>query len=311
MRKNLCIMLSAVLMLTAGCGCGNDRGIEKRNVLVGKEHLTEAINEIIKNAPGTVGVAYVSSKDTVLINNGVRYPMMSVFKLHEALSVADFLRRNDRGVDSVLVVEERDLDRNTWSPMLEEARYATTPFKVSVGELMRYALTSSDNNASNILFERIVSPKETDAYIRRIAPDTAFSIAWSERDMKRAHELAYENYTSPLSAALLIKEVYSDERYTDEIGNFIKKALSEVTTGEDRLGSGVSEEEGVYFAHKTGSGYRNHRGELSAHNDVGYFRLADGRDYALAVFVRDFRSTEEEASEIIASISKAVRKSFN
>ncbi len=47
-----------------------------------------------------------------------------------------------------------------------------------------------------------------------------------------------------------------------------------------------------------------------AHNDVGYFRLKDGRSYSLAVFIRDFRGSEEEASAVIANISKCVYNRF-
>ena len=79
-----------------------------------------------------------------------------------------------------------------------------------------------------------------------------------------------------------------------------------MTTGLDRLGAIKHQHPELFFAHKTGSGYRNDAGELIAHNDVGYFRLPDGRAYALAVFIRDFSGTEAEASEIIASISHEV-----
>ena len=74
----------------------------------------------------------------------------------------------------------------------------------------------------------------------------------------------------------------------------------------DRLGAVISQHPELFFAHKTGSGYRNAIGELAAHNDVGYFRLPDGRSYALAVFIRDFYGTEAEASDLIAKISYEV-----
>lgn len=86
----------------------------------------------------------------------------------------------------------------------------------------------------------------------------------------------------------------------------IRQYLSTVTTGQDRLGSVVDGSDITMFAHKTGSGYRNEAGELMAHNDVGYFRLRDGRSYAIAVLIRDFAGTEVEASAIIADISRRV-----
>lgn len=268
------------------------------------ETLVESLNGIVSRVPGCVGVAFVSDRDTVLINNGVRFPMMSVFKLHEALAVCDRMERMNNSLDSLIGVAPEELDRDTWSPMLKE--YGDSAFHISVGELIRYALKSSDNNASNLLFNRIVSPQESEEYIRSFAADTSFSIRWREQDMKRDHDLAYSNYTSPLAAALLIRNLYTADTPSLRDGEFVRNVLKEVTTGQDRLGAPIQERKDVLFAHKTGSGYRNSHGELAAHNDVGYFRLEDGRDYSLAVLIRDFHGTEAEASAVIAEISRVI-----
>ena len=124
--------------------------------------------------------------------------------------------------------------------------------------------------------------------------------------MKADHALSYCNYTSPLSAALLIKQVMEEPVVGKNYQDSIRQYLSTVTTGQDRLGSVADGSDITMFAHKTGSGYRNEAGELIAHNDVGYFRLRDGRSYALAVLIRDFAGTEAEASAIIADISRRV-----
>lgn len=259
---------------------------------------------MIDTVPGTVGIAYVSDTDTVTVNNGVRYPMMSVFKLHQALAVAASVEKHENTLDSVLLIHAGELDRNTWSPMLE--KYNDGDFKISVRELMRYAVINSDNNASNLMFKHIVSPRETNDFIRSIARDTTFSIGYSESEMKANHALSYLNYTSPLSSALLIRQVFEEQLVGKGDQDSIKRYLSAVTTGQDRLGAAVRTSEIAIFAHKTGSGYRNEAGELTAHNDVGYFRFRDGSSYALAVFIRDFRGTETDASRLIASISKCV-----
>ena len=266
--------------------------------------LQDELYEFIDSVPGTVGVAFVSDRDTVTVNNGMHFPMMSVFKMHEALAVANTLERSGISLDTILSINRVDLDLDTWSPMLKE--YTAKSFTIPVGRLMEYAVTKSDNNASNLLFRHIVSPTETDAYIRSIATDTTFCISYSESEMKANHALSYCNYTSPLSAALLIKQVMEEPIVGKNYQDSIRQYLSTVTTGQDRLGSVVDGSDVVLFAHKTGSGFRNEAGELMAHNDVGYFRLRDGRSYALAVLIRDFAGTEAEASAIIADISRRV-----
>lgn len=267
--------------------------------------LQQRICDVVSQAPGTVGVAYVGGGDTVLVNNGVKYAMMSVFKLHEALAVGDALERLGATADSVLHISAAELDPDTWSPMLAE--HGPGDFDMTVGRLMEYAVTSSDNNASNILFSRIVSPEETDRFVRTVAPDTTFAILYSEAEMKRDHDLSYRNYSSPLSAALLIRQVFTTELLRPDYQEAVRRALSTVTTGHDRLGAPFAAAGGgVLFAHKTGSGYRNGRGELVAFNDVAYVRLPDGRDYSLAVMIRDFDGSEQAAASIMARISTIV-----
>ena len=100
--------------------------------------LQEELYAFIDSVPGTVGVAFVSEGDTVTVNNGVHYPMMSVFKMHEALAVANTLERSGISLDTILSINRVDLDLDTWSPMLKE--HAGDEFSVTVRELLRYTL---------------------------------------------------------------------------------------------------------------------------------------------------------------------------
>lgn len=72
----------------------------------------------------------------------------------------------------------------------------------------------------------------------------------------------------------------------------------------------LSETEGITIGHKTGSGYRDENGRLTASNDVAFISLPDRRHYALAVFVKDFDGTDAEAAATIARISAAVIKAL-
>ena len=83
------------------------------------------------------------------------------------------------------------------------------------------------------------------------------------------------------------------------------KSLGECTTGKDRIAAPLFGKEGVSIAHKTGSGYTEN-GVLAAHNDVAYICLPNGVSYALAVFIKDFKGNESQASQVAARISAAV-----
>lgn len=286
----------------AGASCRESRVIHAAS-------LREEVSMLVNSVPGTVGVAFVSNDDTITINNGVNYAMMSVFKLHQSLAAANALARKGISLDTLVHIGSGEIDRDTWSPMLK--KYNSADIDVSAAELMRYAITMSDNNASNAFFHHIISPRATDRFLKSIVRDTTFSIVYSEAEMKANHDKSYLNYTSPLSAALLIKQVFEESMIDKAAQDSIRRYLSEVTTGQDRLGAVVSNPDIILFGHKTGSGYRNAAGELMAHNDVGYFRRKDGHNYSLAVFICDFRGTEDEASKIIAKISRCVDRAVS
>lgn len=270
--------------------------------------LKEQLYTIVDTVQGTVGIAFISDRDTVTINNSVHYPMMSVFKLHQALAVAAEINSRCSSIDSLIHIRRDELDSETWSPMLKN--YIESDFDISIRDLIKYSLSASDNNASNLLFKHIISPSATDSLIHSISDDSTFKIMFSEDEMKKKHSLAYQNYSSPLAAASLIRQVFDSSFTNIPCIDSIRKDLSTVNTGPDRLGAIIPRHPELFFAHKTGSGYRNDAGELIAHNDVGFFRLPDGRSYALAVFIRDFSGTESEASCIIAEISRKVNDYF-
>ena len=283
------------------CGCRNTYTSDSSS-------LRDELYALVDTVPGTVGIAFISDNDTATVNNGVKYPMMSVFKFHQALAVAENVEKRGTTLDSMLLIHTDELDRDTWSPMLK--KYPEGDFNISISELLAYAITQSDNNASNLLFKHILSPGETNVFVKSIARDTTFQIRYSESEMKANHSSSYLNYTSPLAAASLMRQVF-EEKLVNGAQDSIKHYLSIVTTGHDRLGAAVQDSDILIFAHKTGSGYRNEAGELMAHNDVGYFRLKDGRSYALAVLIRNFSGSEAEASSVIANISKCVYNHVN
>ncbi len=62
--------------------------------------------------------------------------------------------------------------------------------------------------------------------------------------------------------------------------------LERCHTGVDRLPAPFLSKD-VIIGHKTGTGFVNSQGRLSAINDCGYVRFPDGNRYVIAVFVAD------------------------
>ena len=80
--------------------------------------LKERLYSIVDTVPGTVGIAFISDGDTITIHNSVHYPMMSVFKLHQAIAVTTGINARRFSIDSLVHISKDELDPETWSPIL-------------------------------------------------------------------------------------------------------------------------------------------------------------------------------------------------
>lgn len=288
----------AYAMIPHSCASG-EHGVTER--------LHDSIESIVRQAPGEIGVAVITDTgDTITVNNEAKYPMMSVFKLHQAIALCRVADSLGISLDSIVDIRRESLNADTWSPMLKE-HPDDEALHLTVADLVRYALMQSDNNASNYMFENLVSVSATDSVVASVSGRDGFRISYSEADMWADHSKAYDNYSSPLAVARLLGSLMLDSIVSAEHKRFLTKALSECKTGADRIAASFAGEDGVVVYHKTGSGFRSREGLLAAHNDAAFISMPDGRYYTLVVLTKDTPLTEAEASAVIARISATVR----
>lgn len=301
MNRKLLLTAVAAILLTA---CRQPTGVSSDY----KAELKKELTAIADSAKGDVGIALIYDGDTLTVNNDAIYPMMSVFKLHQAVALCRMFEENGTSLDSVMTLRRSELDPDTWSPMLKD--HTGEEISLPMRRLLEYTLIESDNNASNEMFVRLMPPAACDSVIAGIIPRGSFEIRFNEAEMQADHSQAYSNRTSPLGAAILIDRVFTDTLVGKDYQDFIKSALMRCQTGPDKISAALSEREGITIGHKTGSGYRDDNGRLAASNDVAFITLPDGRHYSLAVFVKDFDGTDAEAAATIARISEAVIKAL-
>lgn len=261
----------------------------------------DAIRAVVDKYPGEIGVAVITDNgDTVTVNDKNKYPLMSVFKLHQAVALCIEADRTGMSLDTTLCVARAELNPHTWSPMLRE--HTEDTLCLSVSRLLRYILMESDNNASNLMFNRLTDVAATDSIIATLIQRSSFNLSYTEAEMGREHSRAYANRSSPLGVACLINRLFTDSIMSTDKQQFICRTLRECRTGKDRIAAPLVGMEGVAVAHKTGSGFRD-SGILCAHNDAAFVELPDGRHYTLVVLVKDFPGDEKRASQAIAEIS--------
>lgn len=305
MKRNHFFLVSCAVALALGlsaCGCSKaERGGVKHDALRIKLH------ELIDKQPAKIGIAVIfGNSDTLTVNSSDDYPLMSMFKLHEAIAVCHKIEAEKHSLDSVINIDKQEIDCNTWSPMLKE--YSVNGFEISIGKLLEYLLIHSDNNASNILFDRIIDVRNTDSLIANILPERGFRLLYKESEMVTNHSLAYSNTASPLSYAMLVNKVFTDSVVSPSNQEFIKKTMALCLTGMERIAAVFSADKGVKFAHRTGSGYVNEHGEVVAVNDGGYVVLPDGKAYTIVILVKNYKGKQEDAEKVMAELSAEVYK---
>ncbi len=256
-----------------------------------------------------VGIALLTEDgDSLTVGNEARYPLMSVYKFHQALAVCHCLQARRQPLDTLLRVSPSELRPDTWSPLREKYRTAggQDSIGITVRELLLYALQQSDNNACDILFRRYMSPAEVGGWLRERTRLEGFDMAFTEEEMGQQHLRAYENWTTPYAAASLMALFLQTDLVDAPYRAFLKQAMQECRTGTARLPAPLLGTEAT-IGHKTGSGFVTTDGRLMATNDVGFVSLSpDGPRYVLAVFVKDSGYDEPATEAIIAHVSRLV-----
>lgn len=265
--------------------------------------LKTEIRHIIKDKKATIGVALIlDGEDTLAINNAEKYPMMSVYKFHQALAVCDYLQKRHIPLSTSLYLDKKYFKPDTYSPLRD--KYPQGNLELPISELLVYTMQSSDNVACDILFDYIGGVNVVDEYIHSLGINDV-SITATEDEMHQGMDDCYKNWTTPMEAANLLELFMTQDFMRNEYTDFLKHIMIECGTGKDRLPAPLPESE-VKIGHKTGTSDKNDRGEYIGINDIGFVILPDGSRYVVAVFVKDSKENMETNAKIISDISAAV-----
>lgn len=285
----ICI-LSVLSLLFVATSCSSSKH---------SDDIVAGIQQIITGKNAHIGVAVIlDNGDTVTVNGSDRFPMLSVYKFPIALAFAQNCRNNSLSFDDSCVVTQSDLNRDTYSPMLEKYGSEDSS-KISYRELLAYALQLSDNNASDILLREAGGVRAVRDYLQSLGI-SGIAVATTEEDMQKDNSLCFENYSTPIAMARLLD--LFDTGYGDTLSVQIKQLMENCATGQNRLMAPYKDTDAV-VGHKTGTGWTTPDGHIMAVNDVGYVHLSDGGRYVIAVFIADSQYTMEETEHIIAEIA--------
>jgi beta-lactamase class A len=264
--------------------------------------LRPQIAEIAKSARGIVGVSVLGleDRDTVSYNGNARLVMESVMKFPIAMAVLHLVDSGVLTLNQTIHLKKKDLPK-TYSPLRD--KYPDGDVDVSIGDLLTYMVSQSDNDACDILLAKLGGPDQVNFYLRMIKMK-GINIQASEEDMAKVPESQYTDWCRPKAMVHLLDTLYTGNVLKPASKDYLIKLLNETSTGPNRIKGLLPA--GTVVGHKTGTSGTNDAGVALGTNDVGVITLPNGKHVAIAILV--INSTADEATRdlVIAKIAKAV-----
>jgi beta-lactamase class A len=265
--------------------------------------LREQIASIAAEARGHVSVAcgLPGSRLNCDLNAHGHPPMQSVFKLPLAVAALERVERGELELDRPIrfLASDRILPR-TYSPLQE--RYPAAEVDVPLRELLRLAVSLSDNAAADVVLRTLGGPAAVDGYVRRLGVK-GFHLEDNEAALHRDVRAQYRNWWEPAGAVALLRLSSEHSPLRPEHTALLMEWMEGTPRGGQRLKGQLPA--GTVVMHKAGTSGTD-GGVAHATNDIGLIVLPDGRRLAVAIFVTDARADEATRERVIARIARVV-----
>lgn len=261
--------------------------------------LQQKVRDIAAQAQGTVGVA-CSLPGTALscdLNADAKAPMQSVFKLPLALVVLHEVEQTQLSLNQPVRFRTDDRILPQTHSALQE-NYPEANVDVPLQELLRLAVSESDNVAADILLRTIGGPKVVSDYIASLGV-AGFHLEDGEHALNLEQAAQYRNWFTPAGAVQFLRLISDHPPISAEHTALLLKWMA--TSVKSRLKADLPV--GTPVAHKAGTSGVD-EGIAHVTNDIGLITLPDGRRLAIAIFVTDSRADEITREKAISRIAR-------
>ena len=277
------------------------------SVLLAQGSLHDKIIRIAAEAKGKVAVACAAPGMQLDcdVHANTHPPMQSVFKLPLVVTVFSRIEHGDFQIDQPVRYLTSDRIPGAYSPLQD--KYPKGDVDVPLRELMRLAVSYSDNVAADILLRILGGPAVVDRYIASLGVQ-GFHLQDSEATSLRDRRVQYRNWFEPAGAVVFLTKLVSNPPLNQEHTRLLLSWMEESPVGSKRLGGMLPA--GTVVAHKTGTS-GTHNGITAATNDIGLIRRPDGSWIAIAVFVSEAAANEATREAVIARIARAIYEAAN
>lgn len=264
--------------------------------------LEQKINEIISSKKADIGVSVIGpGNERISINGDKLYPMLSTVKFPIALAILHQVEKGKLSMDQIFFIKKEELLENTWSPF--RTKYPEGNISITLSEAVKWMVSYSDNNITDILLRYIGGPEQVENFIS----NENFIVKNNEKDMHQSWESQFINQVTPNLFSQMLKDFSEQKLLNKQHTEWLYQVMVENKTGANRLKGKLPD---VVVAHRTGSSFTNSEGITGAINDIGIIELPNRQKIYITVLVRDTSEEFSKGEEIIADIAKVVYDYF-
>lgn len=281
--------------------------------------------------PGTLGVAVfdLTTGASARINADRAFPMMSVFKAPVAAAVLSRVDDGTLSLQQPVTITRDQVQGGSAIPSIG-AHFRGDQMTFTVEQLLKAAVSESDNTAVNALIRTVGGAGVVTAYLRShgvdgmrvdideagisqvfngLRPGETPPADESETTAEQRYQLGYKafladprNRTTPDAAIVFLRKLVHRELLSPASTQHLL-ALMEAQTIPNRLRAGLPA--GLRFADKTGtSGSLGDR--TAAFNDMGIITWPDGRTVLVGAFLLDSPQSDKQRGALFADIARSV-----
>jgi beta-lactamase class A len=268
--------------------------------------LRAKIQQIASASPGRLGAAaeLLETGERVIVGEGFRYPMQSVYKLPIAMAVLRLVDEGALRLEQLFDVRPSDfVTPAQHSPIRDEHPDGA---RLSLRELLRLTVAESDGSTSDVALRLAGGPRAVMAYLHGIGVRDV-TVATTEKEIGRSSRAQFLNWATPAGCQTLLRALQSGPGLSDTSRALLVQFLVAATPGRDRIPGLLPT--GTIVAHKTGTS-GSVGGVTPATNDIGIITMPNGQHIAVAVLLTNARGSAAARDSVIARVAKAAFDAF-
>jgi len=336
-RTRCSIMAAAVFALSFACVAPSAKALDAAAAKTPDVRLQQTLDALARRArPGTLGVAVLDlqSGAEASVNGGQAFPMMSVFKAPVAAAVLWRIDEGKLSLQQQVTLTRADVLSGSAVPSIG-AHFRGERMTFTVEQLLKAAVSESDNTAVDALVKVVGGPQVVTAFLRahgidgmrvdldeagvgrifqNLGPGQEVPAKESAQASLERHRRGFKaflaapyNRSTPDAAVMFLRKLHGNELLTPASTQHLLDLMAAQTI-PNRLRAGVPR--GVGLADKTGTSY-SLDGRTASFNDIGILSGPNGHTVIVAAFLTDSPASEAERNALFADIARAAATSFH